>query len=228
MLKLQVIVGSTRPTRASDSVVPWVVDRATDHGAFEVEELDLRDWPMPFFQEHMGTIGDFTDPTFSDPVIKAWNAKIAEGDAYLVVTPEYNHSIPGVLKNALDNIFITHALRNKPITAVSYSGGTAAGVRAIEHLALIAIECEMAPIRSTVIIPDVASAFDENGDPNDINADVAMRVALDDLAWWGEALATARQAGELVPGKFRARAAREQAAAEQAVRQQAARQQAAS
>ncbi len=153
MLKLQVIVGSTRPTRASDQVVPWVVERTTHHDAFEVEVLDLRDWPMPFFQEHAGTIGDFTDPTFSDPVVKAWNARIAEGDAYLVVTPEYNHSIPGVLKNALDNIFITHALRNKPISAVSYSGGAAAGVRAIEHLALIAIEFEMAPIRQTVITP---------------------------------------------------------------------------
>ncbi len=212
MLKLQVIVGSTRPTRASDKVVPWVVERAGHHDAFEVETLDLRDWPMPFFQEHVGTIGDFADPTFSDPVVKAWNAKIAEGDAYLVITPEYNHSIPGVLKNALDNIFITHALRNKPISAVGYSGGTAAGVRAIEHLALIAIECEMAPIRSTVIIPNVMGAFDENDDPVDFNADIALKVSLDDLAWWGEALAAARQVGELVPGKFRARAAREAAA----------------
>ena len=212
MLKLQVIVGSTRPTRASDKVVPWVLERATHHDAFEVETLDLRDWPMPFFQEHVGTIGDMSDPTFSDPVVKAWNTKIAEGDAYLVVTPEYNHSIPGVLKNAFDNIFITHALRNKPISAVSYSGGTAAGVRAIEHLALIAIECEMAPIRSTVIIPNVLAAFDENDDPVDYNTDIAMKVTLDDLAWWGEALAAARQAGELVPGKFRARAAREAAA----------------
>ncbi len=209
MLKLQVIVGSTRPTRASDAVVPWVMDRARAHGAFEVEELDLRDWPMPFFQEHMGTIGDFTDPSFSDPVIKAWNSKIAEGDAYLVVTPEYNHSIPGVLKNAIDNIFITHALRNKPITAVAYSGGTAAGVRAIEHLAQIAIECEMAPLRQTVILPNVGAAFDENHDPVDLNTDIAMQITLDDLAWWGEALATARRAGELTPGKFRARAARE-------------------
>ena len=213
MLKLQVIVGSTRPTRASDQVVPWVVERTTHHDAFEVEVLDLRDWPMPFFQEHAGTIGDFADPSFSDPVIKAWNAKVAEADAYLVVTPEYNHSIPGVLKNALDNVFITHALRNKPLSAVGYSGGVAAGVRAIEHLALIAVEFEMAPIRQTVIIPDVLHAFDEHDDPTDANTDIAMQLTLDDLAWWGEALAAARRAGELTPGKFRARALREQAAA---------------
>jgi len=85
-------------------------------------------------------------------------------------------------------------------------------VRAIEHLALIAIEFEMAPIRQTVIIPDVLHAFDEAGDPTDYNSDIAMQITLDDLAWWGEALAAARQAGELVPGKFRARAAREAAA----------------
>ena len=66
MPKLQVIVGSTRPTRAADLVVPWVVERAQSHGGFDVEVLDLRDWPLPFFQEHMGTIGDLADPTYSD------------------------------------------------------------------------------------------------------------------------------------------------------------------
>ncbi len=207
MSKLQIIVGSTRPTRAADLILPWVVDRAKQHEAFDVEVLDLRDWPLPMFQEHFGTIGDMADPTFSDPIVKAWNTKIAEGDAYLVITPEYNHSVPGVLKNAFDSIFITHALRNKPITAVSYSGGVAAGVRAIEHLAHIAVECEMAPIRSTVIIPGVQGAFDEDGSPKDPMTEIALEVALDDLAWWSYALEVARAEGELVPGKFRARAA---------------------
>src|SRR5664279_2277756 len=96
MQTLQVIVGSTRPTRAADRVVPWVVETAQSHGEFEVEVLDLRDWPLPFFQEHMGTIGYFSDPTYSDPtysdptysdptysdpIVRSWNRKIAEGDA---------------------------------------------------------------------------------------------------------------------------------------------------
>jgi NAD(P)H-dependent FMN reductase len=207
MSKLQIIVGSTRPTRTADSVLPWVERRAGAHEAFDVEVLDLRDWPLPMFQEHFGTIGDMADPTFSDPIVKAWNTKIGEGDAYLVVTPEYNHSIPGVLKNAFDSIFITHAMRNKPITAVSYSGGVAAGVRAIEHLVHIAVEQEMAPIRSTVIIPNVMTAFDDDGNPKDPMTEIALDVALDDLAWWADALDKARAEGELVPGKFRARAA---------------------
>ena len=94
MHKLQIIVGSTRPTRAAERVFPWVLDRAERHGGFEVELLDLRDWPLPFFQEHMGTIGDFADPTYSDPIVKAWNNKLAEGDAFLIVTSEYNHRSP--------------------------------------------------------------------------------------------------------------------------------------
>lgn len=75
MLKLQVIIGSTRPTRAADQVAPWVPERAQSHGGFEVEILDLRDWPLPFFQEHMGTIGDLADPTYSGPLVRSWNRK---------------------------------------------------------------------------------------------------------------------------------------------------------
>jgi NAD(P)H-dependent FMN reductase len=111
-----------------------------------------------------------------------------------------------VLKNAIDSIFVTHALRNKPITAVSYSGGVAAGVRAIEHLVGIAVEQEMAPIRSTVTIGGVTNAFNEDGTARDPMTEAAMDVALDDLAWWASALDKARADGELTPGKFRVRA----------------------
>jgi NAD(P)H-dependent FMN reductase len=207
MSKLHIIVGSTRPTRSADRVVPWVVDRATRHGAFDVELLDLRDWPLPMFQEHRGTIGDFADPTYSDPIVRQWNRKIKEADAVLVVTAEYLHSIPGVLKNALDSVFVSFALRNKPIGAVGYSSGLAAGVRAIEHLAHVAIESEAVPLRNTVIIPFVERAFDENAAPRDPLTDVAMTVLLDDLAWWSALLERARSEGELLPGTFRMRAA---------------------
>jgi NAD(P)H-dependent FMN reductase len=207
MPKLQVIVGSTRPTRAADRVVPWVVERAQAHGGFEVELLDLRDWPLPFFQEHLGTIGDISDPTYSDPIVLKWNRKIAEGDAYLIVTAEYNHSVPGQLKNAIDNVFISFAFRNKPIGFVGYSGGIAAGTRAVEHLALIFIEAEAVPLRNSVLIPFVTNAFNENGKPDNPATDIALGITLDDLAWFSNALGRARAAGELAPGTFRARAA---------------------
>ena len=206
-MKLQVIVGSTRPTRAADQVVPWVLRRASAHADFETELLDLRDWPLPIFGEHMGSIGDFTDPTYSDPIVRRWNKKIAEADAYLVVTPEYNHSVPGVLKNAIDSVWISFAFRNKPMASVGYSIGPAGGVRAIEHLAHIAIETEMVPLRNSVILPKVDAAFGDDGEPADPMTDVSMGIVLDDLAWWAGALAQARAHGQLPPGSLRARAA---------------------
>jgi NAD(P)H-dependent FMN reductase len=207
MSKLHVIVGSTRPARAVEKVLPWLEARLSAHGAFEVEIIDLRDWPLPMFAEHLGTIGDIRDPTYSDLIVRRWNQKMKEADAFLIVTPEYNHSIPGVLKNAIDNVFVSFALRNKPLSAVGYSGGDSGAVRAIEHLAQIAIEAEAVPLRNTVIIPRVQDAFDDAHQPTDAMTDVALRIALDDLAWWARVLARARAEGELLPGAFRARAA---------------------
>jgi NAD(P)H-dependent FMN reductase len=205
--KLQVLIGSTRPTRSADLVVPWVVSAASAHGGFDVEVIDLRDWPLPMFAEHFGTIGDFNDPTYSEPIVKAWNQKIKEADAYIVVTPEYNHSLPGVLKNAIDNVWISFAFRNKPVAAIGYSAGIGAGIRAIEHLAHVLIEAEAVPLRNTVIIPSVTTAFDDQGQPVDPMTRISLDVVLNDLAWWSLALEKARAAGELIPGAFRARAA---------------------
>lgn len=207
MPTLQIIIGSTRPTRAADRVAPWVIERARAHGGFDVEVLDLRDWPLPMFAEHVGTIGDFQDPTYSDPVVRRWNHKIKEADAYLVVTPEYNHSIPGVLKNAIDSVFVSFAFRNKPLVAVGYSGGIAGGIRAIEHLAQIAIEAELVPLRTSVIIPQVVDAFDISGKPINPLTDISLQVALDDLVWWATTLQTARASGQLQPAAFRIQAA---------------------
>jgi NAD(P)H-dependent FMN reductase len=103
-------------------------------------------------------VGDIRNPTFSAPIVRQWNAKIAEGDAYLFVTPEYNHSVPAVLKNAIDSVFATFAFRTKPVACVAYSGSIAGGARAIEHLAHIAIEAEMVPLRNNILIPFVGTA----------------------------------------------------------------------
>jgi NAD(P)H-dependent FMN reductase len=206
-MKLQIIVGSTRPTRAADIVVPWVVNRAALHEAFETEVIDLRDWQLPMFGEHMGSIGDPKDPSYSDQLVRQWNRKIAEADAYLVITPEYNHSVPGELKNAIDSVFVSFAFRNKPMAMIGYSGGIGGGIRAIEHLAQIAVEVEAAPLRSTVVLPFVEKAFTADGEPTDPATEVSLQILLDDLAWWSAALSNARAAGELLPGKIRARMA---------------------
>jgi NAD(P)H-dependent FMN reductase len=210
MLNLKVIIGSTRAGRAADIVTPWIVDHARQHGAFEVDVLDLRDWPLPIFAETLQTVGDFANPTYSEPIVKQWNQRIREGEAFLFITPEYNHSIPGVLKNAIDNVFVSFAFRNKPSAFVGYSGGLAAGVRAIEHLADVVLEAEMVPLRNTVLIPQVQFAF-EGAKPRDPLADVSLAILLDDLAWWGSTLQQARVNGELPPGSIRLRAALEPA-----------------
>src|SRR5271169_6058226 len=163
MSKLLVIVGSTRPGRAADLVVPWVTSRARGHGGFDVEVADLRDWPLPIFAEHPGTIGDIADPTYSEPIVRAWNQKVKQADAFVVVTPE--------------------------------------------HLAHVFIEAEAVPLRNTVVIPFVRTAFGADGGPSDPEMDIRLQVMLDDLAWWSAALENARAAGELVPGSLRARAA---------------------
>jgi NAD(P)H-dependent FMN reductase len=206
-MKLQVIVGSTRPGRAADKVVPWVVSRAALQPGFELEVLDLRDWPLPLFGEHMGSIGDPRDPSYSDEIVRRWNRKIAEADAYLIITPEYNHSVPGELKNAIDSVFVSFAFRNKPIAVVGYSGGLGGAIRAIEHLVQIATEVEAVPLRSTVVLPSVDKAFGADGDPVDPMTEISLQILLEDLGWWASVLHDARAAGELAPGRIRARMA---------------------
>ena len=207
MLNLKIIVGSTRPGRAADHVVPWITSLAKQHPAFAVEVLDLRDWPLPFFAETYETVGDPRDPAYSEPVVERWNERIAEGDAFVFITPEYNHSVPGVLKNAIDSVFASFAFRNKPAAFAGYSGGIAAGVRAIEHLAHIAIEAEMVPLRSSVLVPLVGGAFGNDGDPKDPAAALAAGIMLDDLAWWAAVLQQARHDSPLPPAALRKMAA---------------------
>jgi len=110
-------------------------------------------------------------------------------------------------------LFVSFALRNKPVGFVGYSGGIAAGTRAVEHLALIVIEAEAVPLRNSVLIPFVTDAFGEDGEPVNRATEIALSITLDDLEWWSNILPRAREEGELAPGTLRARAA---AAASQA------------
>ena len=209
MLDLKIIIGSTRPGRAADRVIPWITALASQHGAFAAEVIDLRDWDLPMFGENLATVGDPRNPAFSAPAVRRWNDTIAAGDAYLFITPEYNHSVPAVLKNAIDSVFATFAFRTKPAACVAYSGGIGGGARAVEHLAHIAIEAEMVPLRNTIIIPHVGDAFGPDGQPSDTRTSAAAKILLDDLAWWAAALKQARAQGTLPPAIMRLMAANE-------------------
>ncbi|HKR69530.1 MAG TPA: NAD(P)H-dependent oxidoreductase [Streptosporangiaceae bacterium] len=209
MLSLKIIIGSTRPGRNADRIIPWIIGKAGEHGAFDLDVLDLREWELPMFGETLATVGDPRNPTFSAPVVKRWNTAIAEGDAYLFITPEYNHGIPAVLKNAIDSVFASFAFRGKPAAYVAYSGGIGGGIRSVEHLAQVCIEAEMVPLRSSVVIPFVEEAFGPDGQPIDPFTGAAAKILLDDLAWWATALQRARSAGTLPPAAFRLMAAKE-------------------
>jgi NAD(P)H-dependent FMN reductase len=205
MLKLQIIIGSTRSGRNADAVLRWFLPLAQK--SFAVETLDLREWPLPFFQETIASVGNFADPTYSDPLVKRWNHKIKEADAYVIVTPEYNHSVPAVLKNAIDTVFFSFGFRHKPVAFVGYSLGVTAGVRAVEHLNHIMIETEALPVRVQTLIPLVSAAFDAEDKVLNPIIEVTGTVMLEELAWLGAALKHARTAGEMPPASLRIRAA---------------------
>jgi NAD(P)H-dependent FMN reductase len=207
MLNVKLIIGSTREGRSADLVSPWVIRSLQARQDLTVEVLDLRNWDLPMFRETFATVGDPHDPTFSSPLVKEWNAKIGSGDAYLFLTPEYNHSVPAVLKNAIDSVFATFGFRNKPFGCVAYSGAIAGGSRAVEHLAHIGIEAEMVPLRNNLLFPRVGDAFDEVGEPKDPMANLVLSIFLDDLVWWGDALRVARERSVLPPAFFRQMAA---------------------
>lgn len=212
MLNVKILLGSTREGRAADLVVPWLLRRTEAQPSFAVEVLDLREWALPMFAETIHTIGDFRDPTYSQPLIRQWNDSISAADGLVIVTPEYNHSVPATLKNALDSLFFSFALRNKPVGVVGYSGGAVGGARAVEHLAHVLIEAEAVPLRNTVLIPAVHSAFDDAGNINDVGTSHALDIMLEDLAWWGDILREARSTS-LAPGVLRMKARQQQRAA---------------
>ncbi|APR84857.1 putative reductase [Minicystis rosea] len=200
-LKLQIVIGSTRDGRNADHIVEWIVPIARE--TFEVEVLDLRDWKLPMFQETLATLGDLMNPTYTEPVVTKWNQKIHEAEAFVMITPEYNHSVPAVLKNAIDSVVYSFAFRNKPVAFVGYSTGIAAGVRAVEHLNQIMLEAEAIPVRTQVLFPMIHSAFDAEGKPSPA-IEKSARVAFEDLAWLGHTLKAGR-ATQPIPSRFRLR-----------------------
>ncbi|MCU1377040.1 MAG: putative reductase [Acidimicrobiales bacterium] len=116
--------------------------------------------------------------------------------------PERGAAVFFVLKNAIDSVFVSNGFRNKPAGFVGYSGGIVGGSRAVEHLATIAIEAELVPLRNAVLLAQFHQAFAE-GRPVDLATDAALTILLDDLVWWGDALRRARAEGELPTARQR-------------------------
>lgn len=191
MIRIQVLLGSTRDGRFSERAGEWVANGLAARGDMEVEVIDLRDFPLPFFD---GVAPARTLRDYPSAEVRRFGETIDRADGFVIVTPEYNHGYSAVLKNAIDHTFVEW--KHKPITFVSW--GNVGGARAIEQLRLVMVELEMAPLRHAVhILPDVLvpALRAETFEPSMLDA-LAPRLALmgDDLHWWANALAAARAA----------------------------------
>ena len=148
MMTISVIVGSTRQGRFSEKPAQWILQQLRKREGIEAQLLDLRDFPMPFFDQPMPPAMPGRPP-YEHEVVKKWTAQIAASDGFVFVTPEYNYGPSAVLKNAIDWVY--PEWNRKAAAFVSY--GSAMGARAVQQLRETAIEIQMAPIRSSVHIP---------------------------------------------------------------------------
>jgi NAD(P)H-dependent FMN reductase len=191
MLLVQVILASTRDGRFSERAGRWVRERLEARSDMQIEVIDLRDYPLPFFD---GVAPARTLREYPSAEVARFGQTIDRADGFVIVTPEYNHGYSAVLKNAIDHTWVEW--RHKPVTFVGW--GNVGGARAIEQLRLVTVELEMAPLRHAVhILPDVLvpALRAEEFDPTMLDA-LAPRLTTmaDDLAWWATALAAARAA----------------------------------
>lgn len=182
-------MGSTRQNRFSEKPALWIFEETKKREGVEVELIDLRDWTLPFFDDAESPSGN--KGIYKNELVSKWAKKIGEADAFIVVTPEYNHGYPAVLKNAMDHVYLEW--NKKPIGFVSY--GSVGGARAIEQLRQVSIELQMAPIRNAIHIPSFWTLRDEAGNLKPGAFDSLKGTAdnfLEQLLWWGDALKTAR------------------------------------
>jgi NAD(P)H-dependent FMN reductase len=190
--KLAVVIGSVRTNRFADHPARWIAEIATQSGKFDVELIDLKDYPLPFFAEA-------ASPAYApstNEVAQRWQKKMAEFDAYVFTAAEYNRGPTAVLKNALDYTF--NEWTNKPVSFVGYGG--VGGARAVEQLRLNAIELQMAPIRTAVHIqiPVYLAVVKEGKKLSDFDfLNQNAKDMLDQLAWWTHALKAAREKAQL-------------------------------
>jgi NAD(P)H-dependent FMN reductase len=185
MIKIGIVIGSTRPGRKAEAVARWVYGIATKRSDAEFELVDIKDFNLPLLDEPMPpSMGQY-----SQPHTKAWAAKVASFDAYVVVTPEYNHGTSGALKNAID--FLFREWNNKSAGFVGY--GSAGGTRAVEQLRLVMGELLVADVRAQVAL-SLFTDFENFSTfkPAPMH-EKSVNVMLDQVVAWGTALKTLRK-----------------------------------
>lgn len=189
MAKIGILMSTTRDARFADTPAAWIQQFAQARGDFEYELVDLRDFPLPFFNEAGSTMGS----PVQDEVGQRWQRKVAEYDGFIFVTAEYNHGVPGVMKNALD--FAYRDWNRKPVAFMGY--GAVGAARAIQELRLVASALQMMPICPAIHLQggDFMAVWKGGKSLDEFPQLPATATRmLDDLAWWVRALKTAREA----------------------------------
>jgi len=192
MITISVIVGSTRQGRFSERPAQWILQHLRKRDGVEARLLDLRDFPMPFFDQTMPPSIPGREP-YENDVVKRWTAEIAASDGFVFVTPEYNYGPSAVLKNAIDWVY--PEWNRKAAAFVSYGG--AMGVRSVQQLRENMTEIQIASVRSSVQIPAATLwAHFQGGDVDKGLAELGTQAQtmIDDLLWWTAALKAARKA----------------------------------
>jgi NAD(P)H-dependent FMN reductase len=203
-MKLAIIIGTTRGGRKTPRQAKWVFNTAQSIEGIEAELADLKDYPMPFFDEPVSP--RYNRNRKIDPAAQPWLEKLKEFDAYVFVTAEYNHSIAGVLKNALD--YVTWEMQRKPVQVVSH--GSAGGARAATDLKEILSESKAVPLPtySPLAMAGMSDLIDEEGNlaeaarAKPYGPQTALNDMLADLKWYSDALTAARDQDkvEQLPG----------------------------
>jgi NAD(P)H-dependent FMN reductase len=185
--RIAVLISTTRRGRFGEKPARWIYEVAASRADMTVEVVDLRDYPMPFFDELASNA--WTPST--DDVARRWQQKVAEFDGYIFVTAEYNRGVPAVLKNALD--YASIEWNRKPAAYVGY--GSVGAARSIEHLRLMCVELQMVPTRHSVHIQgaDFVEVWQGGKDIRTLEYLEKNAIAmLDELGWWTNVLAAAR------------------------------------
>lgn len=193
--RIQAIVGTTRPDRFSQKPLAWLVDRLGPRNDLDLEIVDLRDHPLPLFEEKIAPARSLRN--YPNEEVARLGRRIDQADGYIMVTGEYNHGYPASLKNALDHLF--PEFNRKPVAFVGY--GNVGGARAIEQLRQVVVELEMAPLRHAVhILPQImieAMSAEKFSVEHFRTLDDRLKLMTTDLVWWAEALRAARDRTEI-------------------------------
>jgi NAD(P)H-dependent FMN reductase len=199
---ISVIVGSIRQGRFCEKPARWILQQLAKRDDVDARLLDLRDYPMPFFDQPVSPSMPGRAP-YEHAVVHKWTEAIGQSDGFVIVTPEYNYGATGVLKNAIDWVY--PEWNRKAVAFVAY--GSAMGARAVQQLRETAVELQLAPVRRAVHIP--VSTLRAHYRGGDVDAglaelDASANAMIEDLLWWTTALKTARAStsrGTSLPGR---------------------------